>query len=169
MKCFIQFGIINQHANKILAERIFLTLRLYLKKLKEQGINDLPKALKMFCSAYNATFQRGIGCSPDFAHDPSNLATVLNFIMQKRAKLQSKYAVQFEKENSPFSIGSIVRIRYPKPPFMKSEEYLFSTDLYQIEKIINSTPIKGYKVKNISTGLLVAATFLPYQLLLVQL
>ena len=130
---------------------------------------DLNQALKLFSSAYNSSFNRSLNCTPDFAHDPVNTPTVLEFIMRKRDEIESKYSVQFSRENNQFfEVGAIVRIRYPKTGFMKSEEYLFSEDLFQIERVINSSPIKGYKVRNIKSNTPVSATFLPSQLLLVQ-
>lgn len=159
----------SQASKAYLAERGVRTLKKMLAKMLAEGYRDFKTTLASAVKTYNNSVHSRLGgLTPKEAGQPENLSKVLNTYQKRKLETILKYGDKFDKMNSRFKEGQIVRYKLPTPNFSKetAREALFTEELYRIVKVIRSSPVYGYKLSPIDNeNNIVASTFLPEQLL----
>ena len=147
------------------AERAIRTLRLFLSRIHSTGERDLAKALKAATDSYNGSEHTLTKTTPNDAGNPDYFAQVYNNMERYRNGFLDRYLMGYDKLNKEFALGQAVRYRLPRLPFQKESEEHFSADLYEISRYVNSEPVKGYKLKDRTTGVELIGSFLGNQLI----
>lgn len=136
-----------QNRNKsYLAENLFRTLRMMLKRQHEEGQRDLKKALKIAVDTLNNT-PADVNLTPEEAAKPQNFATVTFRRQKRRIDTRHSYRNQYEKLNAIFSVGAKVRRRiFDQSLYRKEAVPKWSRSLFTIREIIPSEPLLSYRI-----------------------
>ena len=115
--------------------------------------------------AYNDTVHGSHGFTPNDAEKTENIGAVINNLEEKRDYFMKNYFKAYQEINRQFHIGDTVRYKLPVPPFAKEARQHFSQEHYKIIDIVNSEPLRGYRLADANTNAIVPGSFLPEQLL----
>ena len=121
--------------------------------------------MKGIVKSYNETVHGSHGFTPNEAEKAENIAAVINNLEDKRDYFMKNYTKAYQEINRQFHIGDTVRYKLPTPPFAKEARQHFSQEHYKIIDIVNSGPLRGFKLSDIHTNAIVPGSFLPEQLL----
>ena len=133
--------------------------------MQSAGIRNIKKALEALCDSYNNSIHDSHLLTPIQAEDPAHLTTILNRYELQRAKIYDKYLKQFQHIDT-FSVNDTVRYREDSDSaFTKETEKRFSDKIYHIIEVINTQPLKSYKLFDMETQTTVLGSFTADQLL----
>ncbi len=141
------------------------TLRKILAKIHATGERNLPVALRAAVQMHNSTVHMTTKFTPIEAEKPHNQAQVLLNIEKEQHKFLAQYYQDFDRLNKKFSVSDLVRKILRKDPFLKESQDLFSPELHRIANIIPSRPLHGYKLQDLSSGVIIPGSWTHNQLL----
>ncbi len=159
------FGEVLQKQQCFAAERAIRTLRNKVQKIHLNGERNFKVALQAAVDGYNKTQHSVTKIPPDLAADPENQALVVNNIENARNKILDRNYEKYHNLNNKFAIGDLVRRKLPKPPFTKESEDLFSDQIYRIDRFVHTGPIRGNRLQDLNSGVLLPGSYTPDQLL----
>ncbi len=149
----------------VLAERYIWTLRMLLQKIYSTGERDLKTALAAAVQSYNSSVHSVTKFTPNQAAREENQDSVLLNIEKRQHQILADHYREYDRINSQFKVGDVVRTRLPRDPFRKESENLFSNELYRIATIVPSDPTRGYKLEDMISNAIIPGSWLLHQLL----